>query len=195
PFFGVQTEKASMQKASPRARAIMWSAGVTASAVVPTLGALWAWRSGVQGSKLFLLVALFWAVGTLASNWTSRVGDFSKARRALGRRAAGTAAGAGLVLGSGRRLSALADEGKHNKCEALARPIPHITGPGHFFFPGPPDGSAPSTFPNFPFAGFDPSTITDFQGVIAQADLDFDGMGTNLETGQSVAYHFHTDWR
>ena len=116
-------------------------------------------------------------------------------RRNLIRGAAGTAAGAGLVLGSGRRLSALADEGKHNKCEALARPIPHITGPGHFFFPGPPDGSAPSTFPNFPFAGFDPSTITDFEGVIAQADLDFDGMGTSLETGQSVPYHFHTDWR
>jgi hypothetical protein len=95
-------------------------------------------------------------------------------------------------------LSALADdedEGKHNKCKALARPIPHITGPGHFFFPGPPDGSAPSTFPHFPFAGFDPSTITDFKGVIAQADLDFDGMGTSLETGQSVPYHFHTDWR
>src|SRR5260370_13795726 len=45
PFFGVQTEKASMQKASPIARAIMLSAGVTSSAVVPTLGALWAWRS------------------------------------------------------------------------------------------------------------------------------------------------------
>jgi len=84
PFFGVQTEKASMQKASPIARAIMWSAGVTSSAVVPTLGALWAWRSGVPWSKLFFLVALFWAVGTLASNWTSRTGDYSKARRALG---------------------------------------------------------------------------------------------------------------
>ena len=84
PFFGVQTEKASMQKASPIARAIMWSAGVTSSAVVPTLGALWAWRSGVPWSKLFFLVALFWAVGTLASNWTSRAGDYSKARRALG---------------------------------------------------------------------------------------------------------------
>jgi len=83
PFLGVQTEKASMQKASPIARAIMWSAGVTSSAVVPTLGALWAWRSGATGSRLFLLVALFWAVGTLASNWTSRAGDFSKARRAL----------------------------------------------------------------------------------------------------------------
>ena len=84
PFFGVQTEKASMQKASPIARAIMWSAGVTSSAVVPTLGALWAWRSGVPWSKLFFLVALGWAAGTLASNWTSRAGDYSKARRALG---------------------------------------------------------------------------------------------------------------
>jgi len=84
PFLGVQTEKASMQKASPTARAIMWSAGVTSSAVVPTLGAFWAWRSGVPWSKLFFLVALFWAVGTLASNWTSRAGDYSKARRALG---------------------------------------------------------------------------------------------------------------
>jgi len=84
PFFGVQTEKASMQRASPVARAIMWSAGVTSSAVVPTLGALWAWRSGVPRSKLFFLVALFWAAGTLASNWSSRTGDYSKARRALG---------------------------------------------------------------------------------------------------------------
>jgi len=84
PFFGVQTQKPSMQEASPIARAIMWSAGVTSSAVVPTLGALWAWRSGVPWSKLFFLVALFWAVGTLASNWTSRTGDYSKARRALG---------------------------------------------------------------------------------------------------------------
>jgi hypothetical protein len=83
PFFGVQTEKASMQKASPNARAMMWSAGVTSSAVVPTLGALWAWRSGVQWSRLFFLFALFWAIGTLASNWTSRSGDYSKARRAL----------------------------------------------------------------------------------------------------------------
>src|SRR5438128_12557544 len=83
-FFGVQTEKASMQKATPIARAIMWSAGVTSSAVVPSLGAFWAWRSGVRGSKLFLLFALFWAAGTLASNWTSRAGDYAKARRALG---------------------------------------------------------------------------------------------------------------
>ena len=34
PFFGVQTDKSSMQEASPLARALMWSAGVTSSAFV-----------------------------------------------------------------------------------------------------------------------------------------------------------------
>jgi hypothetical protein len=83
PFFGVQTEKASMQAASPMAKAIMWSAGVTSSAVVPTMGALCAWRAGVPGSKAFLVFAVIWAIGALSSNWRSRTGDYSKARRAL----------------------------------------------------------------------------------------------------------------
>jgi hypothetical protein len=83
PFFGVQTDKASMQRASPMAKAIMWSAGVTSSAVVPTLGALCALAAGIPGSKPFLIFAVFWAIGTLASNWRSRTGDYSKARRAL----------------------------------------------------------------------------------------------------------------
>ena len=83
PFFGVRTEKASMQQASPMAKAIMWSAGVTSSAVVPTLGAFCAWRASVPGSKPFLIFAVFWAIGTLASNWRSPTGDYSKARRSL----------------------------------------------------------------------------------------------------------------
>ena len=83
PFFGVRTDRASMQKASPMAKAIMWSAGVTSSALVPTLGALCAWRSGVPASRPFLIFAVIWAIATLASNWTSRTGDYSKARRAL----------------------------------------------------------------------------------------------------------------
>jgi hypothetical protein len=83
PFFGVQTDKASMQKASPTAKAIMWSAGVTSSAVVPTLSAVCAWRLGIPGSKLFLIFAVFWAIGTLSSNWRSHTGDYAKARRAL----------------------------------------------------------------------------------------------------------------
>jgi hypothetical protein len=85
PFFGVQTEKLSMQNISSKARALMWSAGVTSSAVIPTAGVFWAWRCGVPWSGWFLLFALFWTFGTLASNWTSRTGDYAKARRALGR--------------------------------------------------------------------------------------------------------------
>ena len=84
PFFGVQTERLSMQNVSPRARALMWSAGVTSSAIIPTLGALWAWLSGVPWGGSFFLFALIWALGTFGSNWTSRTGDYSKARRALG---------------------------------------------------------------------------------------------------------------
>jgi len=109
------------------------------------------------------------------------------------------ATGAGLLLSSGLSLPAFAqdDDDEDNKCKPLARPIPHITTPPgqHFFFPGPPDGSAPPAFPHFPNAGFDPSTITDFQGVIAQVDLNFGGTGTDLNTGQSMPYTFHTDWR
>ena len=85
PFLGVQTEKLSMQEVSPEARALMWSAGVTSSAMIPTVGAFSAWRFSIPWSSSFFLFALFWALGTLASNWTSRTGDFSKARRALGR--------------------------------------------------------------------------------------------------------------
>ena len=85
PFLGVQTEKLSMQNASPGAKAVMWSAGVTSSAIIPAAGVFWGWRAGVPGSKLFFLFALFWSLGTLASNWRSRTGDCAKARRALGR--------------------------------------------------------------------------------------------------------------
>jgi hypothetical protein len=120
----------------------------------------------------------------------------SLSRRNLIRGAAGTAAGAGLLLGSGLRLSARADdedEGNHNRCKAVPRPIPHITTPpgAHFFFPGPVDAN-PMTSPN---TGHDPSIITDFSGMIANADLIFSGMGTDLNTGASAKYDFHADMR
>jgi len=117
-------------------------------------------------------------------------------RRNLIRGAARTAAGAGLVLGSGLRLSALADdedEDEQNGCKAPPRPIPHISTPpgAHFFFPGPVDASA-TTSPN---NGHDPSIITDFNGVVGQADLILSGTGTDLNTGASATYDFHTDMR
>ena len=130
------------------------------------------------------------------SNWWQKFQQKSLSRRNLIRGAAGTAAGAGLLLGSGLRFSARADdddEGEHNKCKALPRPIPHITTPpgAHFFFPGPVDAN-PMTSPN---TGHDPSIITDFSGMIANADLIFSGTGTNLHTGVSAKYDFHADMR
>ena len=118
----------------------------------------------------------------------------SLTRRNLIRGAAGTAAGTGLLLGSGLRFSAFAeDEGTGNKCKPVPRPIPHISTPpgAHFFFPGPVDAD-PATSPN---AGHDPSLITDFSGVIANADLIFSGKGTDLNSGQSATYDFHADMR
>jgi len=117
-------------------------------------------------------------------------------RRNLIRGAAGTAAGAGLLLGSGLRLPARAeddDEGNRDRCKAVPRPITHFSTPpgAHFFFPGPVDAS-PTTSPN---TGHDPSIITDFSGVIGQADLNLSGMGTNLNTGASATYDFHCDMR
>jgi hypothetical protein len=133
------------------------------------------------------------------SNSWKKLQQKSLSRRNLIRGAAGTAAGAGLLLGSGLRLTARADdddEGNRNKCKAVPRPIPHITTPpgGHFFFPGPVDG-APPTDPHFPNAGFDPSIITDFSGVIGNADLILSGTGTDLGTGASATYDFHCDMR
>jgi hypothetical protein len=118
-------------------------------------------------------------------------------RRGFIRSAAG--AGAGLMLGSQIGARAWADDEKEEKeegrraCPPVARPIPHIsTPPGtHFFFPGPVD-SNPVTSPN---TGHDPSIITDFNGVIAQADLNLSGTGTDLNTGRSATYDFHTDMR
>ncbi len=108
-------------------------------------------------------------------------------------RASAGAAGAGLVLGSGLQLPAFAQEAAHESCPDLPRPIPHITTPPgqHFFFPGPVDAN-PATSPN---RGHDPSLITDFKGMIGQADLFFTGTGTKLDTGESATYGFHTDWR
>jgi len=78
-------------------------------------------------------------------------------------------------------------------CPVQPEPIPHtIATPFgttiHFFFPGPVEGIDDNT-------GHDPSVITDFSGIIAQADLDLTGTGTDLATGDTAPYDFHCDMR
>lgn len=82
PFFGVQTERASMNRASARSRAAMWVAGATSSAVVPILGAHWAWRTNVTLGGALFLFSLIWSVGTVLSNFRPG-GDYFKALRTL----------------------------------------------------------------------------------------------------------------
>jgi|SRR6516162_5195136 hypothetical protein len=121
-------------------------------------------------------------------------------RRNLIRGAASTAAGAGVIVGSGLWKPLMADDEDEGHC-GVALPIPHITSapppvPVHFFFPGPVDGSAAPTDPHgMQPNGRDPSTITNFEGFIGQVDLTFSGIGTDTETGTTSPYDFHTDTR
>jgi hypothetical protein len=83
PFFGVQSDKASMETAKPFAKAAMWSAGVTSSAVLPTLAAFWAWRSKIPAGKAAFVFMLIWSTGTVLGNIFRPTGDYFKARTAL----------------------------------------------------------------------------------------------------------------
>src|SRR2546427_8397894 len=107
-------------------------------------------------------------------------------------RASAGAAGAGIALGSAPTPLLAAGEA-HRTCLAQPQPIPHtiVTPFGttiHHFFPGPVEGVDANT-------GHDPSEIFDFSGVIANADLLLSGTGTDLNTGDSAPYAFHTDMR
>ena len=118
-----------------------------------------------------------------------------------------TAAGAGVVLSSGLSIPARADEdkgddeGEGGRCgQPLPVPYSH---PGpfgstiHGYFPGPIDGSL------FPLTdgtgahpeGRDPSTITNFAGVVGQVDAVFSGTGMDTMSGAKANYSFHTDTR
>ena len=81
PFFGVLTDRDSMKTAVPAAKAAMWSAGVTSSAVLPTLAAFWCVHALVPMSKVVFL--LIWSVGTIIANLAGPRGDYFKARMAL----------------------------------------------------------------------------------------------------------------
>ena len=116
----------------------------------------------------------------------------SISRRNFIRSSAGVAS-TGFVLGSALPKPLLAAQNTHRGCPIEPQPIPHTIatafGTGiHHFFPGPVEGIDPDT-------GHDPSQIFDFSGVIAEADLLLTGTGTDLNTGESAPYDFHTDMR
>jgi len=127
-------------------------------------------------------------------------------------------AGTGAVLGAGLSTPAFADKDKDKdkdkddgkgkgkgeedeneeevRC-AVALPIPHLTnGVLHVYFPGPIDGSIVATDGTGAHPeGRDPSTVTNFNGFVGQADLTFSGTATDTNTGGQATYQFHTDTR
>ena len=128
------------------------------------------------------------------------------AARHLSRRAffgGAGAVGAGLALSPTMALPVLADEDRDNSIFSFRvspNEIPHIThGPAasqlHFYFPGPVTGGPCASDGTGVHPARDPSVVYDFHGVIGQADLEFHGIGTDLNTGHSAPYTFHTDTR
>jgi len=119
-----------------------------------------------------------------------------------------TAAGAGVFLSSGLVTRARADDdqgddegkGEGGRC---GQPLPIVYShpapfgaTAHQYFPGPIDGSAIPTDPTGTHPeGRDPSTITNFAGVVCQVDAVFSGTGMDTTTGQQASYSFHTDTR
>ncbi|MBV9280366.1 MAG: hypothetical protein JOZ41_09830 [Chloroflexi bacterium] len=83
PTFTVMTRKESMKQARPVARALMFGAGETSTAVCSILAALYTWLSGYPfGGQLFVAMVIFNAVSTVVTARVPR-GDYAKARKAL----------------------------------------------------------------------------------------------------------------
>jgi hypothetical protein len=85
PCFTALTEKESMRRAGRWAKAAMFAAGETSTAVCSLLVGLYAWLSGIPGGLAFFVVMIvFNAFATVVTAIKPR-GDYAKARRALQR--------------------------------------------------------------------------------------------------------------
>lgn len=83
PTFTAMTEKESMRRAGRGAKALMFAAGETSTAVCSTLAGWYAWQSGIPGGwYLFVVMIVFNAFSTVMTALVPR-GDYAKAIRAL----------------------------------------------------------------------------------------------------------------
>ncbi len=83
PTFTVMTKKASMKQARPWAKALMFAAGESSTAICSILAGWYAWRQGIPGGLvLFWVMVVFNLLSTVATARFPR-GDYHKAWRAL----------------------------------------------------------------------------------------------------------------
>lgn len=83
PTFTVLTRKESMLQAKPVAKALMFSAGESSTAICSTVAAWYAWNLGIPGGEiLFWFVLIFNLFSTIVTAIVPR-GDYAKAWRAL----------------------------------------------------------------------------------------------------------------
>ncbi len=83
PMFTAITDKESMQKARPVAKALMFAAGETSTILAVFLSGLYVWRSGVPGGLVWFLISVLMCVSGLIQPLRMPRGDYAKARRAL----------------------------------------------------------------------------------------------------------------
>ncbi len=83
PMFTAITDKASMEKASPLAKALMFGAGETSTILCTVLAGLSAWLNHVPGGVIFLILAILMSVTGVISTSRMTRGDYAKARQAL----------------------------------------------------------------------------------------------------------------
>ncbi len=85
PMFTAITEKPSMEKASPMAKALMFGAGETSTIVCMILTSLYAWKSNTPGGLILLVVTILMSLSAVVSTSKMPKGDYAKAIRALRR--------------------------------------------------------------------------------------------------------------
>jgi len=83
PFFTVMTDKDSMAKATPLAKALMFAAGETATTVCSLAVALYAQRHDLPGAGVLLVFSIIFAVFATITTAMFPKGDYAKAIRAL----------------------------------------------------------------------------------------------------------------
>ncbi len=83
PMFTAITEKESMQRSRPIARALMFAAGETSTILSVLLTGLYAWRHHMPGGLLWLIVPVLMSLDAIVSTSRMARGDYAKAWQAL----------------------------------------------------------------------------------------------------------------